>query len=26
MRIERGNDVLGVESSPEYAIPIVVDL
>ena len=26
MRIERGNDVLGVESSPEYAIPIVLDL
>ena len=26
MRIERGLDILGVESSPEYAIPYVIDL
>lgn len=26
MKIERGLDILGIESSPEYAMPLVVNL
>lgn len=26
MKIERGQDILGIESSPEYAMPLVINL